>query len=474
MPMSTALRPLPVCVSIALALSACDALDPPPDDGGASATAADDSADGTSGEGTGGPIGPGTDGPGPGPDSGTTGGTTGGTGPDSDGSGGTGGTDDPPTTGGDATGGTGDGDDYGGLLDLPAEPYHYADPDLPPHFKTPFVQGLDNTPPDNHITDAGATLGRVLFYDTELSQNRSLSCAECHQHARGFADDLAFSVGFAGELTGRSSMSLANVRWYAPGRFFWDERAETLEEQVLGPIQSEIEMGLTLDELVARVSARPYSDDLFTAAFGDADVTSDRIARALAQYVRAITSTGSRYDQGKAQVASIADPFPNFSALENQGKQLFLSPQAGCAACHLAGPPPGPGGVFANEAIFQPTEPINNGLDAGPVEDDNGVGDVSGDPQDNGLFKSPSLRNVALTAPYMHDGRFATLQQVIDHYDHGVKPHPNLDPRLRGPNNQPRVLNLTPQQKDALIAFLGTLSDEAALADPRFSDPFLP
>src|SRR5690606_40182466 len=138
----------------------------------------------------------------------------------------------------------------------------------------------------NPISDAGATLGRVLFYDVELSQNRSLSCASCHQQTRGFSDGAAVSEGFAGELTGRSSMSLVNARFYPSGRFFWDERAATLEEQVLGPIQSEIEMGLTLDELVARVSARPYADALFTAAFGDDAVTSDRIARALAQFVR--------------------------------------------------------------------------------------------------------------------------------------------------------------------------------------------
>ncbi|MEZ4449633.1 MAG: cytochrome c peroxidase [Nannocystaceae bacterium] len=388
-------------------------------------------------------------------DGGTGDDTRGGTGDDTDGG-----------TGGDTEGDTDGGDEYGGLLDLPATPYHYADPELPPHFKTAAVQGLDNTPADNPITDAGATLGRVLFYDTELSQNGSIACADCHRHALGFADGLAFSVGFAGDLTGRSSMSLANVRWYATGRFFWDERAKTLEEQVLGPIQSPIEMGLSLDLLVARISARPYADALFTDAFGDADVTSDRIARALAQFVRAMTSTGSRYDLGRAQVATITAPFPNFSALENQGKQLFLSPATGCAACHLAGP--------GNDAIFQPTKPLNNGLDAGPVEADNGVGDVTGLAQDNGRFKSPSLRNVALTAPYMHDGRFATLQEVIDHYDHGVKPHPNLDPILKGPNNQPKLLNLSAQQKDALIAFLGTLSDEAALEDPRFSDPFLP
>src|SRR5690606_17935865 len=143
----------------------------------------------------------------------------------------------------------------------------------------------------------------------------------------------------------------------------------------------------------------------------------------------------SRSDEGLAQAGSIAADFATFTPAENLGKQLFLAPRTACAACHLAGPPPGPGGMFANQAIFQPIEPLNNGLDAGPTEADNGVGDVTGDPADNGLFKSSSLRNIAVTAPYMHDGRLATLEDVIDHYDQGVQPHPNLDPRLRGPNN---------------------------------------
>ncbi|MCA9657500.1 MAG: c-type cytochrome, partial [Myxococcales bacterium] len=366
------------------------------------------------------------------------------------------------------TGETGDADGP----TLPDTPYSYNDA-LPPHFLTPIVGDFENTPADNPITDAGATLGRVLFYDTALSKNETVACGSCHQQGAGFSDPETFSEGFDGGHTGRNSMGLANARWAPSGRFFWDERAATLEEQVLQPIQNEVEMGLTLDELVARVAERPYYDELFIDAFGDDEVTSDRVSRALAQFVRAMASYRTRFDEGVQLADTLGAPFPNFTPQENQGKAIFLGAQGGCAACHLAGPPPMPGGIFANEAILQPVEPINNGVDGGLDNADNGVGDVSGDPMDNGLFKSPSLRNIAVTAPYMHDGRFATLAEVVDFYSDDVQPHVNLDPRLRDPQtNQPRRLNLSPAERQALVAFLGTLTDEALLDDVRFSDPF--
>lgn len=406
-----------------------------------------------------------------------TGGAPGSTG-DDDPTGSSGGTgdDDELTTSGSTgdedttSGSTGDEPPADGVLDLPKVPYDYTD-ELPPHYRTPIVGGFDNTPPGNPITDAGATLGRVLFYDVALSKTETVACATCHAQSTGFSDTAKFSEGFAGGLTGRNSMPLADARFNPSGAFFWDERAATLEEQVLGPIQNEVEMGLTLAELVERVGERPYYADLFTAAFGDDEVTTDRIARALAQFVRAMTAHRTRYDEGIAAVGDIRMDFPNYTASENLGKQIFLGPRGRCAPCHLAGPPPGPMG-FPNQAIFQPLAPLNNGLDAGPTAD-NGVGDVTGVPADDGKFKSPSLRNIALTGPYMHDGRFATLGQVVDHYDHGVKPHPNLDPRLRGPNNQPQQLGLTAAEKAALVDFLGTLTDEALVVDPRFADPFV-
>ncbi|MEM7159161.1 MAG: cytochrome c peroxidase [Myxococcota bacterium] len=378
----------------------------------------------------------------------------------------------------DGSGEPGDGypDEVLDYLDLPWPPHEY-DEELPAHFQTAEVQAMDNTPADNPISDAGATLGRVLFYDTMLSANGTVSCASCHQQSDGFTDPLTLSEGFEGGLTGRNSMSLANARFYDAGHFFWDERADTLEDQVLMPIQDPVEMGLTLEQLLERVGEQPYYPYLFEDAFGDPDVSTERISFALAQFVRSISSYRSPWDDGMDAHGDANVDFSNYSAEENLGKQLFLG-QAGCAVCHLdqGGPagPPGPGGGdLNNSAIFMLVAAANNGLDAALDNDDNGVGDVVGNANQNGLFKSPSLRNVELTGPYMHDGRFDTLRQVIDHYDANVQPHPNLDPRLGGgPGGAPRQLNLSNADKDALEAFLETLTDGPLLVDPRFADPF--
>ena len=338
---------------------------------------------------------------------------------------------------------------------LPAAPLIYNAP-LPARFLQQPILGQDNTPANNPVTNAGATLGRVLFYDKRLSHNGTISCSSCHQQAHGFSDPARFSTGFEGGLTGRNSMGLANARWYQRRAFFWDERAATLEIQVLQPIQNAVEMGLTLPELEAKVSAEPYYQTLFTSAFGTPQVTSDRISRALAQFVRSIISTQTKYDAG------VTTNFSNFTTQENQGRQLFNG-QAGCAACH------GTDNFVPGGAIF------NNGLENPYV--DKGVGEVTGRAQDEGLFKVPSLRNIALTAPYMHDGRFATLEQVVDHYNNGVVNHPNLSAQLRNPpggpgGGQPRRLNLTAAQRASLVAFMRTLSDTSLPTDPKFSDPF--
>jgi cytochrome c peroxidase len=358
-----------------------------------------------------------------------------------------------------------------GVLDLPATAFAYSAVVLPAHFRTPAVRGLDNTPADNPITDAGATLGRVLFYDRNLSASRTIACAACHVQARGFSDGLAFSIGFAGGHTDRNSMPVTDARFYRSGRFFWDERAATLEAQVLQPIINPVEMGLTLPELVTRVSAQPYYAPLFQRAFGDTTVTTDRIARALAQFSRTLVSYRSRYDQGIAATGDVNLPFPNLTAQENQGKQLFMT-RAGCAACHLFNGPPTPG-PRPNQAVFFVDRATSNGLDATTVGVDNGVGAGTGRPEDNGRFKSPSLRNVALTAPYMHDGRLATLEAVVEHYRRGVQPHPNLDLRLRNPDGTPRRLQLTDAEAAAIVAFMRTLTDTALSIDPWFDDPFL-
>ena len=341
---------------------------------------------------------------------------------------------------------------------LPETPDNYTVLALPPHLATPLIAGQDNTPAGNPVTDAGATLGRVLFHDKRLSANNSTSCASCHQAAHGFSDPRPLSTGFAGGLTSRNSMGLTSARYYPRRSFFWDERSPTLEHQVLQPIQNEIEMGMTLPALVAKLAAEPFYAELFTAAFGDSSITSDRISRALAQFVRSIVSTDSKYDQG------VARNFANFTAEEQLGRQIFLGQvgNATCAACH-------------GTDNFVPGNLNNNGLENPSV--DLGVGAVTGNPADNGKFKVPSLRNIELTAPYMHDGRFATLEAVVEFYNSGVQAHPNLSAPLRNPPGspgagQPRRLNLSTAQKAALVAFMKTLTDRAVTSDERFSDPF--
>ena len=344
--------------------------------------------------------------------------------------------------------------------------------ELPDTLNTPAVLALDNTPASNPTTAEGAALGRALFFDTRLSASETVACASCHLQSAAFADPDRLSTGHAGGLTGRNAMSLVNARFYAPGAMFWDERAATLEEQVLLPIQDETEMGRTLDELEQVVAGEPTYAPLFDAAFGDSQVSSDRIGRALAQYVRTLNSGDSPYDRGLLAVGDPREPFPTLDDAQNRGKGLFFG-RAGCAACHVAvgNPPPGAPGP-RQAAVFYIDGPANNGVDDGRGEDDAGVGDVTGLPADDGKMKSPSLRNVAVTGPYMHDGRFDTLAEVIDFYDRGVLPHPNLDPRLRGPDGQPRRLGLSPQERRDLVRFLESLTDEVFLTNTALADPF--
>lgn len=372
------------------------------------------------------------------------------------------GTDDSDTSTGEDS--EGYPDDVNDVLDLPWPPDNYADPGLPAHFEVAPVQDLINTPGDNPVTDNGATLGRVLFYDTSLSVNGTIACASCHKQEEGFSDNRRLSVGFDGGDTGRNSMGLVNSAYYGNGHFFWDERADTLEDQVLLPIQDAVEMGMTLDGLIAVVEDQAYYGPLFQQAFGDEEVTTERIAFALAQFVRAMVSADSAYDEGIAATGDPNMPFENFTEEQNLGKQLFFSAAGNCSICHVGeavgGPPPQPGAA-RNLAIFQPIMATNNGLDANPQ--DEGAG--------GGRFKSHSLRNIAVTGPYMHDGRFDTLLEVVEHYDNGVQGGPNTDPRLM-PGGQPQNLGLSNPEKLAVVAFLGTLSDEVIMEDPRFSSPF--
>lgn len=344
---------------------------------------------------------------------------------------------------------------------LPPTPFNYAAPVLPPRFSQQPILGQDTMPATNLTTDAGATLGRVLFYDKRLSTNQTVACSSCHVQANGFSDPRQFSVGFNGGLTGRNSMGLSNARWYQRKRFFWDERAATLEEQTLMPIQDSLEMGMTLPALTNRLAAEPFYTNLFTQTFGTPEVTAERISKALAQFVRSIVSVQSKYDAALAA----GNNFAGLTTQENLGRQIFFGQgtfaHVTCARCH------GTDNFVPGAAIN------NNGLENPYV--DKGVGALTGLPQDEGLFKVPSLRNIELTAPYMHDGRFATLEQVVHFYNEEVVQHPNLSPPLQGTGGAagtPLRLGLTPQQQAALVAFMKTLTDTNLATDAKLSDPF--
>jgi len=371
--------------------------------------------------------------------------------------------------------------------DLPDVHFNYANIELPEHYLTNSFSerarsqtaaiNLDNTPTDNPITDAGATLGRVLFYDKKLSANGSIACASCHLPEFGFSDPKTLSIGFDGEQTRRHSTSLTNATFYDSGKFFWDERADSLEEQVLMPFQDDIEMGLTLARLEEIVREQPYYSSLFEDAFGNAVVSSERISKALAQFIRSMVSTTSKYDVARANEDSLMDRFSGFTRIENRGKSLFYRPQeteggrrVSCSGCHISE-------AFVGRAESQgrrraTTAAVSNGLDAQSTSD-LGVFEATGNNRDIGKFKTPSLRNVGVSAPYMHDGRFATLEDVIEHYSSGIQAHPNLPRQLREEDGSPVRFNFTADEKEALVAFLHTLTDQQMLTDEKYSDPFL-
>ncbi len=348
--------------------------------------------------------------------------------------------------------------------DLPSTPFDYvtyAVTNLPEHYKTtpPFgdAGASNNTPTDNPITNDGATLGRVLFYDTRLSLNDTISCSSCHTQETGFGDTRQFSVGYVGDLTPRHSMALTNSVFYESGRFRWDESAETLEVQCLIPIEAPDEMGLPLDDLRVRLEGTEFYEELFVNAFGDAEVTNDRIAKALAQFQRAMVSYNAKYDQA---FDAGQDGMPNFEAVFSEseiiGQQLFeRTPKSvRCNVCHRT-------------TAFIGTLPHNIGLDA--TVTDEGAG--------GGRFKVASLRNVAVRGRFMHDGRFQSLEEVVEFYNSGVQESEFVDDLLRineDPTQPIEQLKLTEEEKQGLVDFMHALTDNQFLNDPKFSDPFGP
>ncbi|MBC9914895.1 cytochrome-c peroxidase [Chitinophaga varians] len=305
-------------------------------------------------------------------------------------------------------------------------------------------------PAGNPVTEDGIALGRRLFYEKALSSTDQMNCATCHQQAKAFTDGKRFSAGADGVLQPRNTMSLANLLWVR--QLFWDGRAASLEEQAVTPLTAAHEMGQSLEVAAAKLQRQRRYPALFRRAFGSDSITGDRIVKALAQFERTLISANSRYDQylqGKYQP----------SVAESNGITLFYANTdtargirgAGCAHCH--------GGPKTYSDLFH-----NNGLDSLPA--DAGRQLITGQAYDKGRFRVATLRNIALTAPYMHDGRFPDLESVIDHYSEHVAHSETLSPFLQQP------LRLTGREKKDLLAFLHMLTDSTFITDPRFSNPF--
>lgn len=329
-----------------------------------------------------------------------------------------------------------------------------------------------NNSGSNPITDKGALLGRVLFYDTNLSSDKTISCASCHKQEFAFSDVAIASEGVNG-ATERHSMRLVNSKFSSEIRFFWDERASSLEEQTTMPIRNHGEMGFSgtngdqsFDDLLIRLQAIPYYQELFEFTYGDDQITEVRMQQAIAQFVRSIQSFDSKYDIGREQAPNDGAPFANFTMQENQGKMLFLTPPifdangnrtgggVGCAGCHR---PP--------EFDIDP-----NSLNNGHISTIAGGTDVS-------ITRAPTLRdmlkqNGTLNGPLMHTRNIATLNAVLNHYNQiSLVGNTNLDPRLR-PGGKAQNLQLTVNEKASLEAFLKTLSGSNVYADAKWSNPF--
>lgn len=353
-------------------------------------------------------------------------------------------------------------------LNLPLQPYQYSRNDFPDHVQK-HVERLDEEIGEGDISNHVATLGRVLFYDRRLSVNGSISCGSCHIQKHGFSDPNRVSVGFSGQRGTRNSMALANLRFNPSSRFFWDERSGNLEAQVTMPIVDPTEMGHSLDAITAEFDDDAMYLSLFRQAFGDSRITKSRIARALAHFLRSMVSFNSKYDRGLAMTGDARVDFPNFDEQENLGKIQFFG-RGRCAECHL--PNLSQLGLEEDQfAFFQLLRPTVNGIDHDDHDNDPGVGGFTDQGSDRGRFKASSLRNIEVTSPYMHDGRFHTIDQVIEHYNWSVRPHANLDPRLS--DFAANGMALPEIEKVALAAFLRTLTDHSFLTDPKFSDPFL-
>ena len=344
---------------------------------------------------------------------------------------------------------------------LPDVPFDYDDITFPSHLSpeptdpsTGYSSFVDTSQLKIEISNDIATLGRVLFYDEKLSAMESISCATCHDQALSFTENKAFSDG-VNALTKRNSMHLNDLGWSNQDHFAWDMRAHELNEMIGLPLRDENEIGANFVEIAIKLSDTDYYPDLFAKAYGDSEVTEDRIAEALTQFIKSMVTFNSKFDEGAN------NNFENFSLQELRGKDLFTN----CSTCHVQGSE-----VSAFIGFNVPSTTLleifpfvfNNGLPVDP--DDRGAGEW--DESFDNLFKLPTLRNIELTAPYMHDGRFQSLQEVVDHYSEGI---------VENDWNifiEPPGFGFSNQEKADLIAFMKTLTDKTFLTDEKWSNPF--
>lgn len=329
--------------------------------------------------------------------------------------------------------------------------------------ETPFELSYGNLsdpiiPEDNPLTVEGVKLGQLLFFEKRMSKDESQACGSCHIQKDGFSDIRKFSVGVEGKEGGRQAMAIFNMAWHS-NQFFWDGRANLLRDQALMPIQDPLEMNESLENVVAKLSESTLYKNQFIRAFGSDEITPERISFALEQYMMSLISANSKYDQFKNGTVQL-------TASEERGRILFeteynpfFPDQSGadCAHCHG-------GENFENDQY------MNNGLDLENEITDLGREMVTKDANDRAKFKVPSLRNVAVTPPYMHDGRFKTLEEVVEHYNSGIKESNTTDPALMA--TKQTGLMLSDQDKIDLVNFLKTLTDDEFLNNPNYQSPF--
>ncbi len=305
-------------------------------------------------------------------------------------------------------------------------------------------------PNDNPLTEEGIALGKRLFFDRRLSKNNSKSCASCHNPRQAFTENTQFSIGVDGQPGVRNSMPLFNLAWNFGDRFAWDGKELGLERQALEPVVNPIEMHSTWTQVAEKLQGDAQYPDMFLRAFGTSTIDSTLVTKAISQFERTLISGNSKFDQ--FQLGNIS-----LTAQEANGFDVYSREDKGdCFHCHGTG----------NNPLWTDNDFHNNGLDA--VFTDLGLGAVTGDPNDNAKFRTPSLRNLAFTAPYMHDGRFNTLEEVIDFYSDGLQHSPTIDPLMK--NVDQGGVQLSAQDKADLKAFLLTLTDNDFVNNPLFQN----